>query len=114
MFACTQLVLILHTFCCSLLLCSCAGGSSITKAAEALKRHGPVVLTATPGRLLTLLSRRPVMQKPNVRPTSTGQDTRDLSVALVLEEVRLFLRVEARGYLCVGSCARIFASDTRV
>lgn len=63
------------------------GGSSITKSAEALKRHGPVLLTATPGRLLTLLSRRPVLLKPKVRPSDDGTDTRGLSVALVLEEV---------------------------
>jgi hypothetical protein len=46
-----------------------------------------VLLTATPGRLLTLLSRRPVLLKPKMRPTDDGTDTRGLSVALVLEEV---------------------------
>lgn len=71
------------------------------------------MLTATPGRLLTLLSRRPVMLKPVMRPTSTGQDTRGLSVTLVLEEVRLFLRVEARRCLCRQLRTHSLASTTR-
>lgn len=63
-----------------------AGGSSVSKAAEALKRHGPGLIVATPGRLLTVLSKRAVMLKPRCRPRPGGEDTLG-SVTLVLEEV---------------------------
>jgi hypothetical protein len=87
-----------------LLLAPPPGGSSLIKAGQALKGHGPFLLVATPGRLAKLLRtgmERKVLSKPRFRPARitpqqllSGQLVQpvvgrpDLSVTLVLEEVR--------------------------
>jgi hypothetical protein len=57
-----------------------------------LRREGPLIITATPGRLAGMMQHKAIIRRPTQRPAA-GTVTPD-SVTLVLEEVGV------RGVMC--------------